>query len=357
MKLNMNFYKSLLIWQALLWIGGSTSCDYIHDDVEPCPTGIDLVFRYDYNLQRADMFSDHVGSVAVYLFDENGKFMCKQVESNATSDLSLCDKNYKMHLELKPGKYQYIVEALQVPYEQAIQNGGANFVRTEPNDGDYLQVMSHRLDRLQDGYVPNGGLPLDTLWHGMKVTPVEVRQDKVTPDTVSLVRNTKQISVSLREIDEPNSMDVANYEFRIYDKNSRLLWDNSVDESEAVIYTPYMTRNTEDRAIEGGIIGCMAHADFMTSRLLYHSQAEKDAILSITNKKSGVEVIRVNLPDLLSRLRSAAEIYRYSPQEFLDRGYDYQLTFFLKGDKWKYVNVEISVLSWAKRIQYETIGD
>ena len=191
----------------------------------------------------------------------------------------------------------------------------------------------------------------------MKVTPVEVRQDKVTPDTVSLVRNTKQISVSLREIDEPNSMDVANYEFRIYDKNSRLLWDNSVDESEAVIYTPYMTRNTEDRAIEGGIIGRMAHADFMTSRLLYHSQAEKDAILSITNKKSGVEVIRVNLPDLLSRLRSAAEIYRYSPQEFLDRGYDYQLTFFLKGDKWKYVNVEISVLSWAKRIQYETIGD
>ena len=152
-------------------------------------------------------------------------------------------------------------------------------------------------------------------------------------------------------------MDVANYEFRIYDKNSRLLWDNSVDESEAVIYTPYMTRNTEDRAIEGGTIGRMAHADFMTSRLLYHSQAEKDAILSITNKKSGVEVIRVNLPDLLSRLRSAAEIYRYSPQEFLDRGYDYQLTFFLKGDKWKYVNVEISVLSWAKRIQYETIGD
>ena len=165
MKLNMNFYKSLLIWQALLWIGGSTSCDYIHDDVEPCPTGIDLVFRYDYNLQRADMFSDHVGSVAVYLFDENGKFMCKQVESNATSDLSLRDKNYKMHLELKPGKYQYIVEALQVPYEQAIQNGGANFVRTEPNEGDGMSVMSHRLDHRQDGYVLNDGLPLDTSWH------------------------------------------------------------------------------------------------------------------------------------------------------------------------------------------------
>lgn len=100
----------------------------------------------------------------------------------------------------------------------------------------------------------------------------------------------------------------------------------------------------------------MAHADFMTSRLLYHDKAADDAVLSITNKKTGREVVRVNLPDILSRLRSAAEIYRYTPQEFLDRGYDYQLTFFLKGDTWEYANVEISVLSWAKRIQYETVG-
>ena len=100
----------------------------------------------------------------------------------------------------------------------------------------------------------------------------------------------------------------------------------------------------------------MAHADFMTSRLVYHADAEKDAILSITHKQSGKEVIRVNLPDLLSRLRSAAEVYRYSPQEFLDRGYDYRLAFFLRGDKWEYVNVEISALSWAKRIQYEMVG-
>lgn len=357
-QLHMKFNKSLLLLLAMSFIGGFASCDYIHDDLQPCPTGMDLVFRYDYNLQRADMFSDHVGSVSVYLFDENGKFLFKQVESNRVSEQPLRDNNYKMHLDLQPGKYQYVVEALQVPYEQAIQNGGANFVKTEPQEGDDMKVITHVLDHDGNGLVPNNALPLDTLWHGMRATPIEVVQDKVTQDTVSLVRDTKQISVSLREIDDPTRIDVADYDFRITDKNSRLLWDNSVDESVSVFYTPYATRNTEDKSVDGqiGSIGRMAHADFMTSRLLYHDKAADDAVLSITNKKTGREVVRVNLPDILSRLRSVAEIYRYTPQEFLDRGYDYQLTFFLKGDTWEYANVEISVLSWAKRIQYETVG-
>ena len=99
----MNFRDSFLLLLLALWLGGISSCGYIHDDIEPCPTGIDLVFRYDYNLQRADMFSDHVGSVTVYLFDEEGKFLCKKEESNASLNQPLQDKNYKMHLELLCG--------------------------------------------------------------------------------------------------------------------------------------------------------------------------------------------------------------------------------------------------------------
>lgn len=94
----------------------------------------------------------------------------------------------------------------------------------------------------------------------------------------------------------------------------------------------------------------------MTSRILYHdTDAANDAILSVTNRTTGAEVIRVDLADLLSRLRTSADIYRYTPQQFLDRGYDYRLTFFLKGDTWNYVNIEISVLSWSKRIQREQL--
>lgn len=345
--------KLAVLLQAALLAGGLTSCEYIHEDLEPCPSGLRLTFEYDYNLQRADMFADHVGSVTVYVFDDAGSFLFSQTESGE----ALAKDGYEMNLELSPGQYSYVVSALQKPYEEALAEG-ADFIRTEPSVGEPMEQIAHELEYNKSTMmVENEGLPLDTLWHGMRVEPIEVKLDKVTRDTVSLVRNTKQISVALREIDAPTRIDVANYDFRILDRNARLLWDNSVDESNAIIYTPYATRNTEDRTksdTEEGI-GRMAHADFMTSRILYHDKAEDDAILSVTNKETGEEVIRVNLADMLSRLRTAADIYRYTPQEFLDRGYDYQLTFFLKGDTWEYVNVEISVLSWAKRIQYEHI--
>ena len=345
--------KLAVLLQAALLAGGLTSCEYIHEDLEPCPSGLRLTFEYDYNLQRADMFADHVGSVTVYVFDDAGSFLFSQTESGE----ALAKDGYEMNLELSPGQYSYVVSALQKPYEETLAEG-ADFIRTEPSVGEPMEQIAHELEYNKSTMmVENEGLPLDTLWHGMRVEPIEVKLDKVTRDTVSLVRNTKQISVALREIDDPTRIDVDKYDFRILDRNARLLWDNSVDESNAIIYTPYATRNTEDRTkaeTEEGI-GRMAHADFMTSRILYHDKAEDDAILSVTNKETGEEVIRVNLADMLSRLRTAADIYRYTPQEFLDRGYDYQLTFFLKGDTWEYVNVEISVLSWAKRIQYEHI--
>ena len=93
----------------------------------------------------------------------------------------------------------------------------------------------------------------------------------------------------------------------------------------------------------------------MTSRIMYHEDPADDGVLSVTNKLTGVEVIRVNLPDLLCRLRTSEDVYRYSPQEFLDRGYDYQLDFYLKGDRLAYVNISISVLGWSQRVQFEDL--
>ena len=41
------------------------SCnDLMHDDLPPCDMGVDLQFKYDYNVQRADMFNDHVADSA-----------------------------------------------------------------------------------------------------------------------------------------------------------------------------------------------------------------------------------------------------------------------------------------------------
>ena len=58
-----------------------TSCDMWHTDTDDCPTGIYVKFKYDYNLQRADMFNDH-GCGNPYVYDENGNFVKKFEEAN-----------------------------------------------------------------------------------------------------------------------------------------------------------------------------------------------------------------------------------------------------------------------------------
>lgn len=342
-----------------------SSCSMMTEDRSDCPTGLYLKFKYDYNLERANMFSDHVGAVDVYVFDEDGKFVTRQSESNDGVLQPLADPLYTMSMSLDPGRYKFVVLAGQTSYENQLAEERAHFVRSELKAGDDMTALDIRLDTNEQGgtiLVENHGEPLDTLWHGMEVEPVEVFAEKPTYHTISLMRDTKKINVTLREIDDPTQMDVNNYEMTITDRNSHLLWDNSLDETDAVVYTPHSVWNTDDRTpatdvngkpLEG--VGKIGHADFMTSRILYHESAADDGILSVVNKNTGVEVIRVDLPDLLSRLRTSEEIYGYSAQEFLDRGYDYQLEFFLKGDKLAYVNISISVLGWSKRVQYENL--
>ena len=360
--------KILMAW--LLWpllsAAVLSSCSMMHEDRDDCPTGLYLSFRYNYNLERADMFGDHVGAVDVYVFDADGHYVTTLADANRGPLRPLAAPGYAMHANLAPGKYKFIVLAGQDDYDAQLARGRDHFMRSELAPGDPMQALSVRLQTVGNGEallrVDNHGLPLDTLWHGMETTPVEVFAGRPTYHTIPLVRDTKKINVTLRELDDPSKMDVANYDMTITDRNRRLMWNNAVDETQAVAYTPHAVWNTDDRApafdpdgnqLDG--VGHIAHADFMTSRIMYHEDPADDGVLSVTNKLTGVEVIRVNLPDLLCRLRTSEDVYRYSPQEFLDRGYDYQLDFYLKGDRLAYVNISISVLGWSQRVQFEDL--
>lgn len=362
--------KWFAVWCGLISGALTASCDMMHDETEDCPTGLYLSFKYDYNLQRADMFNDHVGAVSVYVFDETGHYVtCREVK-NEGDYRPLADPLYAMHMDLAPGRYQFLVLAGQCCYDDMLASDRARFLRALPESGDSLCEVGVHLEcesRTFSGgtlnWVDNGGLPLDTVWHGMECTPVEVFGQRPTYHKISLMRNTKKINVSLRELDDPTDMDVENYDMKIVDRNMQLRWDNSVDESMGpVVYQPHDTWNTDDRTPvraasddTDAVMGKIAHADFMTSRIMYHEDPADDGVLSITDKRNGNEIVRVNLPDMLSRLRSSEEIYRYSPQEFLDRGYDYQMDFFLKGGELAYVNIGISVLNWSVRVQFEEL--
>lgn len=355
---------------ALFAAATFTSCDMMEEDLSDCPTGLYLTFKYDYNLQRADMFNDHVGSVTVYVFDEQGKLVKTQEESNIGGVAPLKSPGYAMHItDLAPGKYQFLALAGQRPYADMLGDSRARFVRTDMPAGSDMTQLGVQLDRVQtaDGTydIVNNSLPLDTLWHGMLTTPVEVypyTANKAAYATIPLVRDTKKINVTLYQTEDPREMSIANYDMTITDRNSTLLWDNSVDESTGtVIYTPHATWDTDfdnpvdinGDPLEGK--GHIGHADFMTSRLIYHEDNAENGILSIVNRETGIQVAAIDLPYYLSQLRTSEERYSYSEQEFLDRGYDYDIALYLVGDRLRYVQISINVFGWSKRIQFEEL--
>lgn len=381
------------------------ACSMMEEDRSECPTGLYVRFVYDYNTQRADMFKDHVGYVTVYVFDENGKKVAEKSVANNAATMPLAQYGYAMHFttEEVPAGHSYRLQAvaMQKDWNTALATSGAKYRRTDvTNDSSLVITLDHEAtpDTVPDVFTSSptaphaveNSAPLDTLWHTLKVMPenptygfsipampkttkpysvyptedqmVTINEGYATYAAISLVRDTKHLNITLREIDNPENVYADDYKVFILDDNAVLNADNSLATSDSLIYRPYAqwtTRYDEDGiALEGDIHPATragvatertAHYNLMFNRLVYDENALKNARLLIINKTSNAVVANINLASFLAEGRKAYDYYNYSPQEYLDREYDYELDVILKGDKWQYCDVKIHILAWAKR--------
>lgn len=337
----------------------ATACSWIHDDLQPCPpTEIRVRFEYDYNIMRSDVFKDQVGGVCVLVFDEQDRFVMEKSESDAALlgeygyEMVFTDKELKLDTP-----YRFIALGWQADEEDLLNQDGAKFRRTVLQPGDGLTALKLMLDRSattdEEGChaVENKGCALDTLWMSRNECEATMHLYETTTVTANLLQLTNHLTVTLRQIDAPADIDIEDFDITLTDRNGTVLADNSLsEEDDMLVYTPYVKWNTDFRDDEGHVMQRAAHADLSFARLLYHDDWQKNACLAIRNKKTGVTVAEINLPDYLAQGRNSME-QRYSPQEFLDREHTYHLDFFLKGDKWEYVELRISILSWSVRIQ------
>ena len=376
------------------------ACTMMEEDRSDCPTGLYVRFVYDYNTQRADMFKDHVGHVTVYVYDESGNKVAEKSVSNTVASMPLAQYGYTMHFteaELPAGhRYRLQAVAMQKDWDAALATPGAKYRRTQPTNATSLTITLDHEPTTAPGAatsVVSNAAPLDTLWHTLKVMsdeptygytapampkttkpysvyPVEDQLVSVLPGyatyaTISLIRDTKHLNVTLRQLDNPANINADDYEVTIVDDNATLAADNAVVPGDSLLYTPYAqwTTRYDDEGIhlEGDIhpatrttvINRTAHYNLMFNRLMYDKDSEKCAKLRIRNKKSGKTVALINLPSILAEGRIAYEFYNYSPQEYLDREYDYELDFFLLegADEWRYLDIHIHILSWTLRKQ------
>lgn len=372
----MNLSRLRNILTMAIATSAIASCSMMEEDLSDCPDGLDVYFKYDYNIQRADMFADHVGAVTVYVFDEANRFVMQRTVANTAGDAPLKKRGFAMHFnssELAPGRYSLLALAGQKDYGDMLQARGAKFRRTELTKGDDISKLMVTLDR---GEISGGNLapvehesmPLDTLWHGLNVRTVELSQDRtvdgvIAPvkDTISLVRDTKQLNITLRQDKKDGELFVGDYDVRIIDRNGLLAYDNTPDKDDRqMLYTPYVSWETDGDApmpANPDQIGQKAaHYELFTSRIMYHNDTpQENARLVITNRTSGRTVVDIDLAHILATGRDWFSINNYTPQEFLDREYRYNLDFFLVGTEWRYMIFTIGVLDYSMRFQNENL--
>ena len=370
-------HKSVMLLTAAMVMN---SCDMMKEDLSDCPTGLYVNFVYDYNIQRADMFKDHVGGLTLYVFDESDNIAAQRTVSGS----ELSRYGYCIHFteqELAPG-HQYRLTAVAMQKDWTQSSAATGYSTSISSSRTSLKVSLNHQKGTPYGSVSNTA-PLDTLWHTLTtlkaeeanlpaatryhlsptgtpssngVETVGVVAGEPTYATVSLIRDTNHLNISLRELDTPEEVDDEDYDVFIIDANTDVDYANNlVTPGDSVLYRPYAQWTT---VIDGGTniaADHSAHYDLMFNRLKYNTTTNENAVLCIRNKKTGENVAMLNLPYILCTGRMAFEIYNYSPQEYLDREYDYRLELFLKNGKWAqgaFISVCVDVLSWTHRIQY-----
>ena len=420
---------NVMLSASAAWVFGS--CSMMTADLEGCPTGLYVNFVYDYNIQHADMLKDHVGGLVLCVYDESDVLVARR--QMTAGELS----RYGSYLhfsesELAPGhQYRLVAVALQKDWASALQTPGAKYRLTGDGVGTPWQQLKIDLDHRQSGgagaraltpmrsaadyYPVSNAAPLDTLWHTLTtiatpaaVHPVEYRPASLTPAatayswqrdgsvatngqervtlvsgepayaTVSLIRDTKHLNVTLRALnDEAGDSQVSadDYTVEIIDNNAQLDCRNNLSNAaDTLVYTPYRQWTTTFSG--GGAVSAesAAHYDLMFNRLVYKNASVTDdqyailneadirksrnAVLLIRKRDSGEIVFGINLPYILASGRTYQERY-YHYQEYLDREYDYRLQFIIRGSRvdeiQMFIGTHVHIVSWAVRRQNESI--
>lgn len=394
-----------------------SSCDMMTEDLDDCPTGLYVNFVYDYNIQRADMLKDHVGGLTLYVYDESDRL----VASKSMGEGQLSRYGSYIHFteqELAPD-HTYRLMAIAQQHE-TLPAIGAKYRQTGNNVGADWHQFFIDLDHAQkqsstDYYYVSNVAPLDTLWHTLTtiispadeqpmqlnpamLTPAKCEyswqrdgsirtngQEKVslvsgepTYATVALIRDTKQLNITLRAVnDNPadNMVKDEDYTVEIIDNNSQLDCENNLSNpADTLVYTPYRQWTTTFVGTSQVASESAAHYDLMFNRLLYKNASVTDdqyailnmedvaksrnAVLLIRKEDTGEIIFGINLPYILSSGRNYQERY-YHYQEYLDREYDYRLQFIIRGgrvdDIQLFIGAEVHIIPWTVRQQHEIL--
>ena len=318
-----------------------SSCSTIWDDQAECDFGLQIRFKYDYNMSFGDAFASQVGRVSVYVFNEAGEFVTSKTEEGS----QLTQEDYRMKFELPDGKYRFICWGGK--YDDSFTHHKLTDDCTPAVD-----LLEALMLRDADNEVKCAdGCPLRSLFWG-QIPSLEVKAKSIQEETLSLMKLTNQIKVNLVNGNgEPISTE--SFDFHMKGTNGRICADDAcLLEDDQVKFHPYFLAEKEaittygTRATREGIT-----AEFSCPRII---SDDKELRLHAIDKNTGKDVLDFPVAACLSAYAPSAYetadgmIHFLDPQEFLDRSDLFNLTFILLDGNW--ASVDIQVLSWNMRV-------
>lgn len=389
-----------MVAAAALLLSG---CSLMHDDLPPCATdpnvSVLVNFVYDYNMSEEDTFDKEVGSVFLYIFDEDGIFVGRYEKDLVDLDQSNPDFSMSFdatdNLELEMGKtYQFVAVASDSPTGHDRDDDTPGFSLLNPmipgqsTINDYVLRLT-RDDKMFDDFgvvdytsdYSEEDAMIETVWttkpdevqvHTIPYLKAEFDSGVQIPDHVEevripMMRITNSIEVALTSPGFTANTKPTDYDILIYfpygngtiDFVGETLTDHEL--AQPLYYralrkrvAPYQAKQatvragedadeiadeTEDAAAQYAI-----YATFGVSRLKY----EDDSSLQIRDPQT--HELLAEIPNFSQYLNDRGNENYDDPQEYLDREFEFKLDIGLTADNslW-WTQVGIGIHGWAVR--------
>lgn len=397
---NKTFRPLAVLIAAALTLG---SCDLMHDDLAPCATDPAVTtvvnFVYDYNMSGEDLFDRHVGSVYLYVFDENDVFVGRYEKNKR--DLDPVNPDFSMTFDgqtsaIRRGRtYKFVAVAngAEDGYDGDDETPGFKLVNAMvpgvSTINDYILKLNRDdkmfadfgvVDYTQDYSGPDA--MIDSVW---TTKPDEVQVHDI-PDPRAGFDSADQLPDHVEEVRIPmmritNSIEVAltspaftadtrpsDYDILIYfpDGNGTIdfVGETLTEISQPLYYRAlrkrvdtYQTKTGTRAGEEDGEedVQYAIYATFGVSRLKYGDGS------SLQVRDPQTHEVLAEITDFSAYLNDRGNTEYDDPQEYLDREYNFRLDLGLTGGGsgggghlW-WSQVGIGVHDWAVRDWYVSL--
>lgn len=380
MKITTTKYKTLAVF--LLSVGIMTSCNAIYEDLPECAPPPNLVttvdFVYDYNMLHTDLLKEHVGSVYLYIFDNEGIYRLRR-EAHKSDMPGAVDFSMRFDTtEIKPGnRYQFvaIAQANHAGYTASLETPGFT-LQTEMIPGvstinDYVLKLDRDGDNeadfgivdFRDAYGHTETM-MDTLWT-TKPDAVQIidipkldykpspyhHPDQTVEIEVPMMRITNSVTVNLHSPGFRETTSADNYSLLVHfpHGNGTIDFTGNTLPAQELYYRALRKKMVETSTTKADGQEYALQAVFGLSRLQVSDESSLQIRDAVTNE------IIAEIPDFSYFLAKNFD-HGMDNQEFLDREYDFDIDITLDNDgSIRWIDLSINILGWHVRVMFKDL--